>query len=171
VSNSHQASRYSDLEGFYMARAPRLVGVLTVMSGSRETAEEIVQDAFARLIPRWERVSRYEAPEAWLLLVAVRLLRSRQRRDHWPLLKRDCRASQPDQRQTAPVPDIDMDVRSALMSLPAVYREVAVLYYVCDLAVEDVGRHLGVPTGTVKSRLARARQALSNTKELGARHE
>ncbi|MDQ2847239.1 MAG: hypothetical protein M3Y77_13005 [Actinomycetota bacterium] len=40
----------------------------------------IVQEAFIRLIDRWERISGYDAPEAWMRLVAIRLARGHLRR-------------------------------------------------------------------------------------------
>jgi len=45
--------------------------------------------------------------------------------------------------------------------LPLRHREVLVLYYVVQLSVGETARQLGIPTGTVKSRLARGRTALA----------
>jgi RNA polymerase sigma-70 factor, ECF subfamily len=42
-------------------------------------------------------------------------------------------------------------------------RQVVVLHYVCDLSVAQVAGTLGIAEGTVKSRLSRAREALSAT--------
>ena len=52
-------------------------------------------------------------------------------------------------------------VTQALRALPHDQRAVVVLHHLLDLPVDRVGAELGVPTGTVKSRLARARQALA----------
>ena len=49
---------------------------------------------------------------------------------------------------------------AALARLPLRYRQVLVLHYGADLSVEETARQLGLPTGTVKSRLARGRAAL-----------
>jgi DNA-directed RNA polymerase specialized sigma24 family protein len=43
----------TSLEDFYAASYPRLVAALTLMAGSRQDAEEVVQEAFVRLVPRW----------------------------------------------------------------------------------------------------------------------
>ncbi|TCO41541.1 sigma-70-like protein [Kribbella antiqua] len=59
--------RTAEVEGlreFYSAQQPRLVGVISLLTGSRAEAEDIVQEAFVRLVPRWAKVSRYDAPEA-----------------------------------------------------------------------------------------------------------
>jgi RNA polymerase sigma-70 factor (ECF subfamily) len=54
-----------------------------------------------------------------------------------------------------------VDVSRALATLPLSQREVVVLHHLLDLPVEQVAAELGVPIGTVKSRLARARSALT----------
>jgi RNA polymerase sigma factor (sigma-70 family) len=53
----------------------------------------------------------------------------------------------------------------ALRRLPRRHREVLVLHYLADLPVEEIGRVLKIPAGTVKGRLFRARSALE--RELG----
>ena len=46
-------------------------------------------------------------------------------------------------------------------TLPRSYRQVIVLHHLLELPVEQVARELGIPTGTVKSRLSRGRRALA----------
>jgi RNA polymerase sigma-70 factor (ECF subfamily) len=53
-----------------------------------------------------------------------------------------------------------VDLVRALRKLPPAQREVVVLHYVAGLAVDRVAAELGLPVGTVKSRLARGRAAL-----------
>jgi RNA polymerase sigma-70 factor, ECF subfamily len=52
-------------------------------------------------------------------------------------------------------------VDAALRTLPIRSRQVVVLYYLIGLSVEEIGRELAVPAGTVKSQLHRARRALA----------
>ena len=58
--------RDNDFGAFYRASYPRLVGQLTVMTGSLEDAEDAVQEAFARASTRWPRLRDYDLPEAWV---------------------------------------------------------------------------------------------------------
>jgi RNA polymerase sigma factor (sigma-70 family) len=59
-------------------------------------------------------------------------------------------------------PDGDaLDVSAALARITPAQRAVVVLHHVMDLPIEQVADELGLPPGTVKSRLARARQALA----------
>jgi len=62
-----------DFEDFYQANYPRLVGQLTVVTGSLEDAEDAVQEAFARASTRWARLRAYDVPEAWVRRVALNL--------------------------------------------------------------------------------------------------
>lgn len=146
----------ADLRELYLACYGRLVASLVVVGGRREDAEEAAQEAFIRLIPRWERVSQYDDPEAWLRLVAYRVLTKRWRR--W-VRKRSLLLSEPQARVT----DVDaaIDVTQAVARLPPEQRDVVFLHYLCDTSVENCARQLDLPVGTVKSRLSRARSALA----------
>jgi RNA polymerase sigma-70 factor, ECF subfamily len=146
-----------DFEDFYQASYPRLVGQLTVLTGNLEDAEDAVQEAFARASTRWARLRTYDAPEAWVRRVALNLATSglrRTRRQLAALARLGAATAQP-----APATD-RLAIQAGLRRLPLRHRQVLVLHYGADLPVEQVARQLRVPTGTVKSRLARARAAL-----------
>lgn len=71
----------SELRALYLAAYPRLVATVQVATASgRPDAEEAVQEAFARLVPRWSRVRGYDDPEAWLRRVAVNVAANRRRK-------------------------------------------------------------------------------------------
>jgi RNA polymerase sigma-70 factor (ECF subfamily) len=112
-----------------------------------------------KLLGRWGAIRRYDDPEAWVRAVAVRALISRLRRQqvaHRALAKLSGRL------ESAPGPDgAALDVAGALASITPEQRAVVVLHHVMDLPVEQIAAELQVPPGTVKSRLARARQALA----------
>ena len=148
------------LREFYAAQQPRLVGLITLLTGSRAEAEDVVQEAFVRLVPRWRKISRYESPEGWVRLVAVRLAANRHRNAtrFAALLRR-----LPPTAVRDPADSDGIDLERALAELPMPARQVAVLFHVCDLSVAQIADALGVAEGTVKSRLSRARQALSQS--------
>jgi len=64
----------------YAASYMRLVAVVGAVHRDRHDAEEAVQDAFARLLGQWQRVSRYDDPEAWVLKVALGFASNRRRK-------------------------------------------------------------------------------------------
>ncbi|MET7278171.1 SigE family RNA polymerase sigma factor [Kribbella sp. NPDC005582] len=153
-----RTAELDQLREFYAAHQPRLVGVITLLTGSRAEAEDIVQEAFVRLVPRWRKVSRYDAPEAWVRLVAVRLAANRHRDGgrFTQLFHRLAPTPAPD-----PADQYGGDLERALVALPMPARQAVVLHYVCDLSVAQVAEVLGIAEGTVKSRLSRARETLS----------
>lgn len=147
-----------DLAELYAAACPRLIGLLIVLGGNAADAEEVAQEAFVRLLQKWSTVREYDDPEAWVRLVAVRMMIDRHRRRRVagiglgrlrPLAAAD------------PRPEDRLDLAAGLARLPVHHRAVVLLHHVHDLPVDDVARQLGVPVGTVKSRLARARTALA----------
>jgi RNA polymerase sigma-70 factor, ECF subfamily len=156
MRNAQQATT-RDAEAFYAGTYPRLVGILALAAGNRADAEEVVQEAFVRLLPRWSKVSGYEDPEAWVRSVAFRLLSNRFR------LSRNRAAAMARVAAPPPAPGPDaaaVDLRRALLELPLAQRQVVVLHYLLDRPVDAVAKDLGIASGTVKSRLSRARLTL-----------
>jgi len=66
-------------------------------------------------------------------------------------------------RDPADVVAARVDIDAALVALPEEFRAAVVLRDVCDLPYEEIAAVLGVPVGTVRSRLARGRSALAAT--------
>ncbi len=159
-SSASTPAQPGSLQELYEASYRRLVAQLTAMTGDAAEAEDLVQEAFARAVGRWQTVRTYENPEAWLRTVAMNLARSRWRRTtRGAAVMLRLRAS----HQEAPPPSVDhVTLVDALRGLPAAQREALVLFHVADLSVEDIARQLGVPTGTVKARLSRGRAALAD---------
>lgn len=156
VGNDSDSSA-SDLESFYGASYSRLVTVVGLVAQDRGDAEEAVQDAFVRLIGQWQKVSRYEDPEAWVRKVALGFLSNRRRK-----VSRGLRALArygPPGDVPPPSPD-RVDVTRALGTLPQHQREVIVLQDL-GLSIDAIADQLNVPAGTVKSRLSRARATLA----------
>lgn len=64
---------HAGFEEFYQAHYGRMVALITAVIGDRAEAEDVVQDAFARALARWGRLSGYDLPEAWVRRVALRI--------------------------------------------------------------------------------------------------
>ena len=144
------------LRELYAASYARLVGTVGAVVRDRDLAEEAVQDAFVRLMGRWQQVSGYDDPEAWVRKAALGYASNR-RRKALNGLKAAFRHG-PASDAAAPSGDV-VDLRRALAALPRAQREAVVLQGL-GMDVASIARHLDVPEGTVKSRLSRARAAL-----------
>jgi len=122
-------------------------------------AEDAVQDAFASALLRWRSVRGYHDPEAWVRAVAFRRAIDHHRRTARQL-RAILRLGPPP--SLPPVGAEHVDLVRALRKLPLAQREVLVLHYVAELAVERIAAELRLPVGTVKSRLARGRATLAH---------
>src|SRR5882762_6298305 len=154
--------RYSDLA----------YGLALRMLGSAEEAEETAQDAFVRAwraLPRFRGDSRFST---WLYrIVARRAL------DRSAALKvrRAREGTFEDAALEVPAPAdargsrVSRRLDRLLESLPEMQRAAVVLYYYEDRSVEEVARTLGLPPGTVKTHLHRARALLRAGWELEER--
>ena len=147
-----------EFTSFYTAAFHRLVGQLYAMTGDQAEAQDAVQEAFVRAWARHAKLDKDGAPETWIRVTAWRIAASRWRRtrDGSGRLRL---AAQPDSI-AGPSPDRVAFIE-ALRKVPAEQRRAIVLYHLCDLTVEQVAAETGVPTGTVKARLARGRAALA----------
>jgi len=149
---------------FYEASYSRVATLVAAMLGDRQQAEDIAQEAFARALIRWKRVGTYDAPEAWVRRVAQRLVIDAGRRaQHAIRVSALLAAAQRGRAEPDPLTSTALSI--ALMRLPLHQRQVLVLYYLADLPVDEIARDVGIPAGTVRTRLAAARHRLEQ--ELG----
>lgn len=150
------------VEDLYRSDKGRVVRLAYLLTGDRSVAEEIAQEAFSRLIPRFASLER---PSAFLTTVVVNLCRDRGRREGHA-------ARHPwDEPAPAPAPDLPPDLGEvwlAVQQLPQSQREAVVLRFWADLTTKDIARLLDTPAGTVRSLLHRAMRTLH--KELDHDH-
>lgn len=143
---------------------PRLVGALGLFCGDRDAAEDLAQEALARLWRRWFTNDRPDHPLAWCYRVGVNLARSaaRRRRIEARVLRRVHAAT----RQAAEpdlVPEV-LAVRAALLDLPSRQRQVIVLRHYLGLSVREAAQAMECAPGTVT---ALTRQAVVNLHHAG----
>jgi RNA polymerase sigma-70 factor (ECF subfamily) len=129
----------------------------------RSRAEEMAQEAFLRVFRNLASWRQESAFSSWLFSLATNLYCSELRRHPLVTLPFD------EVREPADPREIDggleernqsAAIHKAVESLPAKYREVLTLYYFHELDVPAAARSLGLPEGTVKAHLFRARNLL-----------
>lgn len=149
----------ASFDELYAAHYGDLTVQLYAYFGDRQEAQDVVQEAFCRALSRWRTVSRYDDPVAWVRRVAWNLALSKWRRARTALafLRKQRPATT---HVDGPSPE-RVALLAALATLPAPQRRVVVLHYLADLSVAEVAEQVGVPEGTVKSWLHRARTALA----------
>ncbi len=129
----------------------------------RGRAEELAQDAFVRAwrgLASWRQESSFST---WLFALAANVYRNDLKRSPTVMLSIDDvpEPSKP-ARQHIQIEERSRDenVRRAVLALPKKYREPVVLFYFHDKDVAAAARTMGMPEGTVKARLSRARELL-----------
>jgi RNA polymerase sigma-70 factor (ECF subfamily) len=147
----------SDFDELFTREYPRLVVLLTAVTGRRSVAEELAQEAFIRAHQRWRRVSRYDRPASWLRRVALNLAsnwRARQRTEERTVRRLG------DERAAAEPRDDDR-FWALVRQLPDRQGAALALFYLEDRPVAEVAAILGCAESTAKVHLHRGRAALA----------
>jgi RNA polymerase sigma factor (sigma-70 family) len=143
----------------FAAEYPAVVRTVYLVLHDYARSEEIAQDAFVQLLRHWEKVRRYEAPEAWVRRVAIRLAtRDAKRERRHAVLTRGTIDRDPVRQ--SPVAMMDPDLVAAIRSLPLQQRSVVVLFYFEDRPMEEIAEIAGCSVSTGWVHLHRARKRL-----------
>jgi RNA polymerase sigma-70 factor (ECF subfamily) len=147
------------LDELYEAHSTRLVAQIYAYTQDLALAEDLVQEAFVRVVARWSRVSTYDDPVGWIRRVAWNLATS-----DWRRTRRARRLSSRIREEYVAGPSPDRVVLvQALATLPPVQRRVVVMFYLADMSLADIAEFERVSENAVKQRLHRARTALAET--------
>jgi RNA polymerase sigma-70 factor (ECF subfamily) len=147
----------TDFAAFYAATFHSLCAQLYAHTGDLAEAQDVVQEAFCRALPRWDRLVEYDDPTAWVRKVAWNLATSR-----WRRVRKLADITRRHVEQTAPSPSPDrVALRDALSKLPERHRQAIILHYLADASVAEIARITGSAEGTVKSWLHRGRATLA----------
>ncbi|QNN53344.1 SigE family RNA polymerase sigma factor [Nocardioides mesophilus] len=149
------------VEELYAGHYRQLVRLSVLLVRDRETAEEVVQDAFVAMHGRWRSLREPDKALAYLRQAVVNRSRS--------VLRRRVVASRyvPPVRPDGSGADADVlvaerrtEVLDALRALPDRQREVLALRYYLDLSEAQIAETLGISRGAVKSHASRGAAAL-----------
>ena len=147
----------ASFEFFVTASQTRLFGSLCLMTGSRHEAEEIAQEAYLRVLERWDHVQRLDDPTGYLFVTALNVFRKRLRRAGIALRRSIGMAPSQDAFDAAEDRAV---VLGALAQLPLDQRAALVVTALLGYSSEEAGRMLGVQPSTIRARATRARASL-----------
>jgi RNA polymerase sigma-70 factor (ECF subfamily) len=156
---------------------PLLSGMYSTAFGftrNAADAEDLVQETFLRAFRSYDRFDRGSNLKGWLYTIMrnafINSYRKKQREpetvdgidvEDWYLYTKLAEGGFTPSAETTVIEDLpDEDVRRALMSLPEGSRAVVLLADVEGFSYAEIAQILGIPAGTVMSRLHRARKAL-----------
>jgi RNA polymerase sigma-70 factor (ECF subfamily) len=152
--------------------ADQVYRVARHLAGSREEAEDLMQETYARAFRSWRQFRPGTNLRAWLLRILTNLNIDRGRRlqrtpDSQPLEEGDYflynrleqEVGEPDEERV--VERLSQDnVVEALSKVPHDFRDVVVLVDLGEFSYQDAAQILDIPIGTVMSRLHRGRRIL-----------
>lgn len=153
--------RFEDLYALHGSEALRLAYALT---GSRPEAEDLAQEAFARLLGRFGDLRRPDAFRAYLMRTIVNLSKTHYRRR---VLERERQTpGKPAPSDTTRTVDDRHLLVEALRRLPQRQQTAVVLRYCVDLSEHDTAEILGTSVKAVKSLVARGLATLREQEEV-----
>ena len=139
----------ASFDAFYRAESDGLCRALMVALGNVDLAREATDEGFVRAYQHWRKIGRYDNPAGWVYRVSLNWARSRLRKTKREVITDDI-------HQVAAGMSSDPALIDAVQQLPLEFRSVVVLRYLMQWSTAEVAEALGVPSGTVKSRLSRA---------------
>ena len=153
---THGSLTFEDL---FAEQHERLYRALYLIVGNRHEAEELMQDAFVKVLERWDRIDN---PAGYLYRSALNSTRSRFRRLQLAA-KRTLAIGEPEDPFAAA--DLRDQVVRSLRELPERQRTALVLVDLLDLPSDDAAKVLRVTPATVRSLASHARAALKLSME------
>jgi RNA polymerase sigma-70 factor (ECF subfamily) len=158
------AGEISAFEGIVARWQGPLVNLAYRFCRDRSRAEEMAQEVFLkayRALSDWRQEAKFST---WLFALATNHCRSAIRGELTGIVALDRIAGLVSGEDGAYVTlrdrDRDREVRAAVLSLPAKYRDAVTLFYFHEMDVAAAAQSLGVPEGTLKARLLRGRSLL-----------
>jgi RNA polymerase sigma-70 factor (ECF subfamily) len=154
-------ARVSEIEQVYRSRLPELWRVAAAISGSREAAPDLVQEAFVRAVRRIDSFRGDGPLEGWLWRIVVNVARNGRREP--PM------ASLPENLNTEaalPAGVAQGELAAAMTRLSERQRLALFLRYYADLDYATIGDALSISGGTVGATLTAARAALAQALEV-----
>jgi RNA polymerase sigma-70 factor (ECF subfamily) len=151
-----EGPRFDHFEDLFAAESRRLFGALCLITRDIAEAEDVGQEAFVRVLERWDRVGSMADPVGYLYRVAMNVFRSRCRRARVAARRRfsDHRVD-----EIAEIEDRDA-INRMLVTLSPRQRAALVLTSVLDYSSEEAGEILGVSSTSVRVLSTRARASL-----------
>jgi len=145
-------------DDFFGQEYERLLRAMYLVVGEREDAEDIVQEAFVRVLERWPAVQQMESPTGYLYRTAMNTFRSRYRRATMALRRIAMLTPRP--RNLYEDVEVSADVRKALSALTPRQRAAIVLTELLGYGAEDASQLLDIQPSTVRALTTQARSRL-----------
>lgn len=145
---------------------------------NKQEAEDLYQDTFLKALELEEKIDYRRNPKSYFVSIALRIWKNRKRKFAWrnriagTVELAEEVVSEEESGKEGAVEDIVLEkqwkeeVKKAVDKLDEKYRIPVYLYYTLDFSIEQIGKIMKLPEGTVKSRLYKARKLLKQELEV-----
>lgn len=160
-AGAERAGRLWEIEQIYRSRLPELCRVAAAISGSRQGAPDLVQEAFARAVRGIDSFRGDGALEGWLWRIVVNVASNGRREPLTVALPEEEPGT-----DTSPAAPDQAELAAAMSWLSERQRLVLFLRYYADLDYSTIAEALSISSGTVGATLTTARAALGHALEV-----
>ena len=155
--SSERVEGRARFDSFFQEEHVRLFKALYFVTGDRQDAEELMQEAFMKLWERWDAIDAIDDPTGYLFRVALNGFRMRRRRAATAVRKA---APIPEERDAFVEAEMRADVRALLLELTPRQRAALLLVDLLGYPSEQAARILRVRPSTVRALATKGRRAL-----------
>ena len=152
----------NNMDAVITEQIPRLRRYARALTGDRTHADDLVQDTLERAWGKLHLWRRGSDMRAWMFSIMHNTFINHVRKNRIATVSMDDDALEVPTRATQDDFLQMRDLASAIGKLPHEYREVLLLIGLEQMSYEEVAKTLGIPMGTVMSRLSRGRERLRN---------
>ena len=130
----------------------------------RQLAEDVFQEVFYKVMKNYHKFQHQSSEKTWLTRITINTCKDLLRTNWIKRVTTFSTWQEPQSDYEAPF-DIEkqeeyQELYQMIQKLPTKYKDVILLFYYNELSYEEISQILGIPEGTVRSRLARARTKL-----------
>lgn len=130
--------------------------------GDKEEAKDLLQDVFFKVYKGLPRFKGGSSPYTWIYRIAINTLRTYIRKQKFKRFFSFEKIPEEIHPGYDPPTTPSLILYEALKKMPLDFKEVILLYYYEEYGIKEISEILGIPEGTVKSRLFRGREFIKN---------
>lgn len=153
-----------------------LYGFCHQLTGSKQEADDLYQDTFLKAVELSDKIQKEQNPKSFLAGIAVRIFRNKKRKEarHQKIApKEEWKDNQESVSSLENSPEFQvltrertLEIRQAVKQLELRLQIPVYLYYTANMSIKEIGKIMKIPSGTVKSRLYKARKILKSQLEV-----
>ncbi len=154
--------RKEKLEELMNAYSKKIFNFFYYSIGNKEEAKDLVQDVFLKVYKGLPKFKKESSPYTWIYKIAINTLRTYLRKQKFKRFFSFEKIPEEIHLGYDPPSKPSLILYEVLKEMPSTFKEVILLYYYEEYGIKEISEILGIPEGTVKSRLFKGREFIRN---------